>query len=225
MWLVYILSEGDHRKCSVEEWTQKHRHTLERRVECNDDRLEVYEIEVAGVRVDSTTTYGYHTPQEDGVMQYGHSKDHRPDLPQLKLMAAAAEPSGHLLACDVHPGQSADDPLYQPLITRYVGPGRPGLNRPTRLERRVRYVITEVRRDEEAIARRQARLGWRVQATNAPSEWMSLAQCVVHYRGGWCLERDFHLVKDRPIGIQPLYVRRDDQIIPLRLRGGWERWK
>ena len=152
-------------------------------------------------------------------MQYGHSKDHRPDLPQLKLMAATAEPSGHLLACDVHPGQSADDSLYQPLITRYVGPGRPGLNRPTRLERRVRYVITEVRRDEEAIARRQARPGWRVQATNAPSEWMSLAQWVVHYRGGWCLERDFHLVKDRPIGIQPLYVRRDDQIIPLRLRG------
>ncbi len=44
---------------------------------------------------------------------------------------------------------------------------------------------------------------------------MVLAQCVVHYRGGWCLERDFHLVKDRPIGIQPLYVRRDDQIIGL----------
>lgn len=38
---------------------------------------------------------------------------------------------------------------------------------------------------------------------------------MVHYRGGWCLERDFHLVKDRPIGIRPLYVRRDDQIIGL----------
>ena len=29
------------------------------------------------------------------------------------------------------------------------------------------------------------------------------------------MERDFHLVKDRPLGISPLYVRRDDQIIGL----------
>src|SRR3990172_2023433 len=80
----------------------------------------VYDLDqgMTGVRLDSTTTYGYHTPTEDGVMQFGHSKDHRPDLPQLKLMAAAVEPSGHLLACDVLPGQSADDPLYQPVIAR-----------------------------------------------------------------------------------------------------------
>ena len=39
-------------------------------------------------------------------------------MPQLKLMAAAAEPSGYLLACQVHPGDAADDPLYQPLIER-----------------------------------------------------------------------------------------------------------
>ena len=51
-------------------------------------------------------------------MQFGVSKDHRPDLPQLKLMAAAAEPSGHLIASDVYPGQRADDPLYTPLIRR-----------------------------------------------------------------------------------------------------------
>lgn len=80
--------------------------------------VNVYALEVVSVRLDSTTTCGYHTPTEDGVMQYGHSKDHRPDLPQLKLMAAAAEPSGHLMACDVHPGRAADDPLYLPLIER-----------------------------------------------------------------------------------------------------------
>jgi transposase len=65
---------------------------------------------------------------DEGVMQFGHRKDHRPDLPQLKLMAAAAEPSGHLLACDVHPGQCADDPLYTPLLQRVRGiVGRSGL--------------------------------------------------------------------------------------------------
>jgi transposase len=351
--------------------------------------VDVYDLEVTSVRLDSTTTYGYHTRTEDGVMQYGHSKDHRPDLPQLKLMAAAAEPSGHLLACDVHPGQAADDPLYRPLIarvrqmlgrsgllyvgdskmaalatradivahgdyylmplpltgetaqqvevwidavvegeqmatliwdeesllgsgyeferpmsarvdgkpvtwtervqvvrslalaeresqqleqrlataeaalraltpppgrgrrpyrdeaalqtavsrvlerydgtgllqvtwrreeetvTRYVGRGRGSPQRPVRTEVRVRYVIAEVQRDEAAIQRRKYRLGWRIQVTNLPVAQMSLTQTVIHYREGWCLERDFHLVKDRPIGICPLYVRRDDQIIGL----------
>ena len=52
-------------------------------------------------------------------------------------------------------------------------------------------------------------------STNLPVERMSLAQSVIHYRGGWSLERDFHLVKDRPLGIRPLYVRRDDQITGL----------
>ncbi|MGQ9555290.1 MAG: hypothetical protein ACUVWR_14415 [Anaerolineae bacterium] len=31
---------------------------------------------------------------EGGLMQYDYSKDHHPDLPQLKLMAAAAEGAG-----------------------------------------------------------------------------------------------------------------------------------
>jgi transposase len=59
---------------------------------------EVYEIPLECVRLDSTTSYGYHSTEPDGVMQLGHSKDHRPDLPQIKLMAAAAQPSGLLLA-------------------------------------------------------------------------------------------------------------------------------
>jgi transposase len=58
---------------------------------------------------------------DEGVMPRGHSKDHRPDLPQLQWMAAAAEPSGHLIACAVHPGQCADDPLYTPLRQRVRG--------------------------------------------------------------------------------------------------------
>ena len=150
VWLAYILSEGDHRKYSVEDWAKKHQNTLEqllsqpiREVEFNDDRLEivlrrlsqakaweamevdlwsstvaVYKIEMSGVRLDSTTTYGYHRPTEDGLMQYGYSKDHRPDLPQLKLMAAGAEPSGHLLCSEVLAGHKADDPLYLPMLRR-----------------------------------------------------------------------------------------------------------
>jgi transposase len=66
---------------------------------------EVSEISYDCIRLDSPTSFGYHTITPDGIMQRGHSKDHRPDLPQLKLMAAAAQPTSHLLACDIVPGQ------------------------------------------------------------------------------------------------------------------------
>ena len=351
----------------------------------------VSDVDLSGVRLDSTTAYGYHTPTEEGVMQLGHSKDHRPDLAQVKVMAAATEPSGHLLACDVVSGQCADDPLYLPVIervrqivgrtgllysgdakmaalstraaivahqdyylmplpltrhtraefdgwveravepgkqeavellwdgprllgagyefdrevsaevagqtlvwtervqvlrsgdlarrqtadlrerldeaaaairaltpapgrgkrqfadetaltaaiatveqqyrvsgllavtwqreetslTRYVGRGRAGPTRPTRTELTVRYVVTDVDLQEEVITRQQERLGWRVQVTNLPRDRMTLPQAVLHYRGGWSLERDFHLLKDRPLGISPLFVRDNEQIIGL----------
>src|SRR3954471_192887 len=47
---------------------------------------EVYEIPPDCVRLDSTTSCGYHRIDPGGVMQLGHSKDRRPDLPQIKLM-------------------------------------------------------------------------------------------------------------------------------------------
>jgi transposase len=349
----------------------------------------VYELELAGIRLDSTTSYGYHRVSDEGVMQRGHSKDHRPDLPQLKVMAAAAEPSGHLIACDVHAGQCADDPLYTPLLQRvrgivgrpgllyagdckmaalatraeiaahhdfylmplprtgetatqveswitaivegvqeatllwdgermlgagyefarplramvdgapvgwtervqivrsptlaqrqqatlekrlaaaeeelraltpppgrgkrplrdadtlqaaitrvlerhdvaglltatwerhettvtgYVGRGRGGPDRPMRTQVQVRYALTGVQRNEEAIAARRHRLGWRVQVTNAPADRLSLFQAVRHYRGGWSLERDFHLLKDLPLGLSPLFVWKAEQITGL----------
>jgi transposase len=352
---------------------------------------EVYELPVARIRLDSTTSYGFHEAVEGGLMQRGHSKDHRPDLPQLKLMAAAAEPSGQLIACDVYPGNAADDPLYVPMIDRlrrmfgkhgflyagdckmaalatradlaaqgdyylttlpqgeeteeglaswvtavvdgdqevqllwqderllgggyeferklqavvagrtvewtervqvirsqslawaqdkalekrlgeaeaalraltpprgrgkrqieelatleaaisallqhhevsgllevewrreeetrttYVGPGRGGPGRAQRSETKIRYEITDVRRNAGAIAARRSRHGWRAQVTNAPVARLSLCASVVSYRAGWCLERDFHLLKDRPLGISPLWVRREDQIIGLTL--------
>ena len=41
---------------------------------------QVYEVPISCVRLDSTTSCGYHTIESDGVMQFGHSKDHRPYL-------------------------------------------------------------------------------------------------------------------------------------------------
>ncbi len=355
---------------------------------------QVYEVPITCVRLDSTTTCGYHTVEPDGLMQRGHSKDHRPDLPQLKLMAAAAQPTGHLLACDVHPGNAADDPLYVPLIERvrglvgrrgllyagdnkmaaletrasiarqddyylvplpqtgevpqwfntwvdavvdgsqpvellyvtdekgnttlfgagyelgrpcqwaigadvfewpervqlvkslalarrqaeqleerlrraeeelraltppvgrghrqyrdegalreaitevlqrhgvseflsvawrreeqrqkrYEGRGRGSVGRKWHWEVTVRYEVTAVDRDQEAITAAKHRQGWRVQVTTLPHEGYSLQTCVLLYNGGWSLERDFHVVKDVPLGIRPLFVRDEEQIIGL----------
>ncbi len=53
-------------------------------------------------------------------MQLGHSKDHRPDLPQEKVMAASVDPAAHLVATEVISGQKADDPLYVPIIKRVI---------------------------------------------------------------------------------------------------------
>lgn len=341
-----------------------------------EQSVQVYDVEAGSIRVDSTTSYGYHRTTDGGLMQRGHSKDHRPDLPQLKLMAAAAEPSGLVVASDLHPGNAADDRLYTPLIARvraslartgllYIGdskmaaqatradlvahgdhylmplpqvaesaaqraawieaavaqaqpldehpptdgdpdettdtpacglevqrpqtvllPGRvvtwtervlvvrsptlarrqaehltrqvvkaeaalwtltppPGRGRrqyrdaaplTTAItavlarfdvadvleiaitrdpDRPARHVIRAVRRLDAALAVRQARLGWRILVTNLPADQVTLSQAVTHYRLGWRIERAFHLVKDRPLGLSPLFVRRDDQIVGL----------
>ena len=42
----------------------------------------------------------------------GHSKDHRPDLPQVKVMQAILDPLAMPLVTDVVAGGRADDPLY-----------------------------------------------------------------------------------------------------------------
>lgn len=83
-----------------------------------EGEVQVYALGADTVRLDSTTSAGHHQVREKGWMQYGHSKDHRPDLPQLKLMAALAEPAGQWIASDVHPGQRADEGLYLPLYQR-----------------------------------------------------------------------------------------------------------
>jgi transposase len=54
----------------------------------------------------------------DGLFPFGHSNDHRPDLPQVKVMLATRDPVRMPVAGAVVAGQRADDPLYVPIITR-----------------------------------------------------------------------------------------------------------
>ena len=78
--------------------------------------VRVYNLKPTRVRVDSTTASGYWMVSEEGLFQLGYSKDHRPDLPQLKVMLSALDPLGLPVATQVVSGESADDPLYIPAI-------------------------------------------------------------------------------------------------------------
>lgn len=84
----------------------------------NQHTVRVYDLRCERIHIDSTTASSYATVSEAGLFQFGHSKDHRPDLPQVKVMQAVLDPLGMPLATDVVSGEHADDPLYLPCIKR-----------------------------------------------------------------------------------------------------------
>jgi len=94
-----------------ERWT-----SFERRL--NGHLLRVYQLQPKQVRVDTTTCSGYWNVTEEGLFSFGYSKDHRPDLPQVKVVLATLDPFGMPVATDVVAGNRADDPLYIPAIKR-----------------------------------------------------------------------------------------------------------
>jgi transposase len=92
----------------------------------NQSVLRVYDLPGRLVRIDTTTAAAYVTPE--GMFQLGHSKDHRPDLPQVKIAMAGLDPLGLPLTTTVVAGQTADDPLSLPEIAKVRQTARtPGL--------------------------------------------------------------------------------------------------
>jgi transposase len=358
--------------------------------------FDVYELPKEVFRLDTTTSCGYHTIEPDGIMQLGHSKDHRPDLPQLKIMAAVTQPLAFPVSTAVVAGNQSDDELYWTTIVevkqkvggsdllfvgdckmasldtrariadgddcyltplpntgetakqigswidtalekeaagklqaiykpvaageppeligkgyeftrtlqakvderevtwtervqvvqsvahqnsqkaklendlqraerhlgrltlsgkgrkvwrqeeelrqaieackkehqvegllsvvvqreekqtkKYGKPGRPGEAAAALLEVEVRYRITQVRRNDEQIEKKQSRMGWRALVTNASKERLTLEGSVLTYREGGSLERPFHQIKDKPLGIRPLFVKLPEQVLGL----------
>jgi transposase len=82
-------------------------------------------------------------------------------------------------------------------------------DRPARTEEQVRYVV-RVTRDRRAIHNARRLMGWRLYVTNAPAATYSLPEAVCDYRGAPNIEQDFRRLKGHPLGIRPLYVRRQD---------------
>ena len=77
--------------------------------------IQTYALPTERVRLDSTSVTVYHdTHDPQSLLQYGHSKDHRPDLLQFKAMLASLDPLGMPLCAQMVPGNQADDGLYVP---------------------------------------------------------------------------------------------------------------
>jgi len=81
--------------------------------------------------------------------------------------------------------------------------------KPARVERKVRFQLT-VSRKQDAIVQAEFKAGWRIYATNAPTEILSLAQAVWAYRDQYVAENVFRRLKGKILSITPLYIQRDD---------------
>lgn len=68
----------------------------------------------------------------------------------------------------------------------------------------------QIYRNQVAVRQMSRRLGWRLYATNAPSQALAVSKAVEIYRGAPRMERNFLRLKGKPLGIRPLYVQRDD---------------
>ncbi len=98
---------------------------------------------------------------------------------------------------------------------KYVGRGRDG---PERLQQEIvtiRYRMTAISRQEEAIAALQKNLRLARFVTDALVEQLSLEQAVLTYRDEWLIERGFHPLKGVPLSLGPLFVKRDNQVVGL----------
>jgi transposase len=78
--------------------------------------VRVYELPQEIARIDTTTVSLYHDSEGSELIAYGHSKDHRPDLAQIKVLMLTLDPLALPAVTMVLPGNRADDGLYIPAI-------------------------------------------------------------------------------------------------------------
>ena len=82
--------------------------------------IRAYALPTDTARIDTTTVSVYHQPEQPNLLDYGHSKDHRPDLRQFKEVLSTLDPVGIPLCSATVAGHCADDPLYLPIWRRMV---------------------------------------------------------------------------------------------------------
>lgn len=115
---VNVKDFTDDRLADVLKWFSEDSVWEEAENHLSQHQVQVYDLDEEPIRLDSTTASVYHDTEGNTLFRHGHSKDHRPDLPQLKVMLAALDPMGMPLATLVLPGNEADDGLYIPSVIR-----------------------------------------------------------------------------------------------------------
>jgi transposase len=87
-------------------------------------------------------------------------------------------------------------------------------NKPARIETKT-VLNLEVEDNKLALEATLKRLGWRVYATNAPIEKLSLDDAVIAYRNEYLIERSFGRLKGKPLSLSPMYLQKDDHATGL----------
>ncbi|EDN67213.1 transposase, IS4 [Beggiatoa sp. PS] len=78
--------------------------------------IQAFELPTEVGRYDTTSVNVHHSPQDNqkGLLNFGHSKDKRPDLLQFKQGLGVLDPAGIPIFSETIAGNNADDPLYVP---------------------------------------------------------------------------------------------------------------
>jgi len=88
-------------------------------LELGQHLVRAYKLPTETARIDMTSVSVYHQPEDNqGLMRFGRSKDHRPDLRQFKAVLGTLDPVGLPLATAMLSGEQADDPHYTPAWDR-----------------------------------------------------------------------------------------------------------
>jgi transposase len=91
--------------------------------------IQAYALPTDVARYDTTSFSVHHahsTADPDGLLRFGHSKDHRPDLLQFKQGLGTLDPAGIPLYSDTLSGNTADDTRYVPAwreLAKTIGHG------------------------------------------------------------------------------------------------------
>ena len=84
--------------------------------------ISAYQLPTQIGRYDTTSFNVYHHPEnaKKGILQFGHSKNFRPDLLQFKQGLGTLDPAGVPILSETFNGNRADDPCYLPAWRRMV---------------------------------------------------------------------------------------------------------
>jgi transposase len=90
--------------------------SVEFQLQIGGHMIQAYDLPTEIGRYDTTSFNVYHDPENrnKGLLNFGHSKNHRSDLLQFKQGLGTLDPAGIPLVTETLPGNKADDGCYLP---------------------------------------------------------------------------------------------------------------